>query len=171
MEIWKSIPNYEGLYEVSSLGNIKGLMKNVFDKNGNLHYVKKEKVFSKRKSKDGYYVTDLTNCSIKKTFKVHQLVAMAFLNHKPNGMKLVIDHRNNDPLDNRVENLQIVSVRKNSSKDKKDKSSQYTGVSWDKSNNKWKSQIYINGKSKHLGSFNCELSASLAYQNKLKEKC
>lgn len=171
MEEWKSIPNYEGLYEISSLGNVKGLIKNVFDKNGNLRYVKKEKVFSKRISKDGYYVTDLRNNSIKKTFKVHQLVAMAFLGHKPCGYNLIIDHVNNNPLDNRVENLQIVSVRTNSSKDKKNKSSQYTGVSWDKSSNKWKSQIYINGKSKYLGVFNCESKAHKAYQNKLKEIC
>ena len=46
--------------------------------------------------------------------------------------KLVVDHINNDPLDNRLENLQLISHRYNLSKDKKGGSSKFTGVSWDK---------------------------------------
>ena len=46
-------------------------------------------------------------------YKVHQLVAMAFLQHVPDGMNLVIDHINGDKQDNRVENLRIVTQKKN----------------------------------------------------------
>ena len=43
---------------------------------------------------------------------------MAFLNHKPNGNKLVVDHINNVKTDNRLSNLQIITQRKNTSKDR-----------------------------------------------------
>jgi hypothetical protein len=100
---------------------------------------------------------------------VHQLVAMAFLNHTPCGMNLVVDHINSNKLDNRVENLQLITQRENSSKDIKNKTSKYTGVSWCKHRGKWLSQIYLNKKTYNLGRFNCELSAHLAYINKLKQ--
>jgi hypothetical protein len=47
-------------------------------------------------------------------------------------------------------------------------SSNYKGVNWDKYNNKWRADIRINGKSKNLGRFTCELEASEAYQKILK---
>jgi len=70
---------------------------------------------------------------------------------------------------NNVSNLQLISQRENSSKDRKDGSSQYTGVSWFKKSNKWRSVIYINGKLKHLGLFDNELDASNAYQKTLND--
>jgi hypothetical protein len=93
---------------------------------------------------------------------------MAFLNHKPNGHVLVVDHINNNRADNRLENLQIITQRENSSKDKKGVS-KHTGVFWNKQNTKWHAQIQINGKKKHLGYFKCETAAHLSYQRKLKE--
>ena len=44
-----------------------------------------------------------------KRLKIHQLVAMAFLYHKPNGYKLVINHINLNHLDNKLSNLEIYS--------------------------------------------------------------
>ena len=98
---------------------------------------------------------------------VHQLVAMAFLGHVPCGHKIVVDHINHDKLNNRLENLQLITNRENCSKDVKNKSSKYTGVSWDKARNKWVSQIKINGKTVPLGRYKCELVASIVYQKKL----
>lgn len=154
-EVWKPIPNYEGLYEVSSLGRVKSIKKNKILKNS---------VYKNEYSNVGVFKDN-----IRKTKRVHQLVAEVFLNHVPCGMKLVIDHINGNVLDNRVENLQIVSQRENISKMNGKFSSKYIGVSWDSNSNKWKAMIYFNGKQYHLGLFNCELSASLVYQNKLKE--
>ena len=91
---------------------------------------------------------------------------MAFLGHKLNGMKYIVDHIDNDKLNNNVDNLQVVSNRINSSKDRKG-SSKYTGVCWDKATNKWITKIYINGKNKTLGRFDCEIKASLTYQKEL----
>ena len=100
---------------------------------------------------------------------VHQLVCEAFLFHKPCGHKLVVDHINNISTDNRLINLQLISQRKNSSKDRKGGSSEYVGVYWNKQNKKWMSRIKINGKAKYLGYFNCELLAHQAYQTKLNQ--
>ena len=66
-----------------------------------------------------------------------------------------------------LDNLQLISSRENSSKDKKGGSSEYTGVCWDRSRGKWISSIIINGKRKTLGRFTEELEASKAYQNAL----
>jgi hypothetical protein len=150
MEIWKSIQNYEGLYEVSNLGRVKSLKFN------------KEKILSQGMLR--YCNVVLWKNSIGITRTVHQLVAESFLNHTPNGMKLVVDHINDDKLDNRVENLQIVTTRFNAYKTQGKYSSKYKGVSWDKKLNKWRAMISINGKLKHLGYFNCELLAYHEYE-------
>lgn len=159
-EIWKDIPNYEGLYQVSNLGNVKSLNYN----NSGHELLLKDGLDSK-----GYCNVRLSKNKVAKTKRVHQLVAIAFLNHTPDGTnKLVVDHINNIKADNRLENLQILTNRENISKGKGCFLSNYKGVTWEKSRNKWKSRIRINGKLKHLGYFINELEASNAYQNKLK---
>ena len=154
-EIWKDIPEYEGLYQVSNLGRVKSLMFN------------KEKIL-KQANTNGYLQVRLCKNKIKK-FLVHQLVSMAFLNHKPCGFNLVIDHINDNPSDNRVENLQIVTQRYNCRKTQGKYSSQFKGVSWNKQKKKWHSLISMNGKRKFLGTFTDEYEAHLAYQNALKQ--
>lgn len=156
-EIWKDIPNYEGIYQVSNLGRVKSFCK------------KKETIKTNYIDTNGYYVVSICENNKCTPRTIHQLVAMAFLNHTPCRYELVVDHINNNPLDNRVENLQIVSNRYNTSKDKKNKTSNYTGVYWDKSRNKWKASITIGRKVKHLGRYSDENEAYLVYQNKLKE--
>lgn len=91
-------------------------------------------------------------------------MAISFLGHKSNGHRLVVDHINNIPSDNRLENLQIITHRKNSSKDRKGGSSKFVGVYWDKQMSKWRARIYLKGKSKHLGLFDSEKEAANAYQ-------
>ena len=95
------------------------------------------------------------------------LVSEAFLNHKPNGNKLVVDHIDNIPTNDKLYNLQVITQRENTTKDKKG-SSKYVGVSWNKSSNKWQSSIYVNGKYKYLGIYKNEQKASQVYQNALK---
>jgi hypothetical protein len=77
-----------------------------------------------------------------------------------------IDHININPLDNKIENLRILNCSQNTRNQNKRKncSSKYKGVSWDKQNNKWRADIKINGKSKNLGSFDNEEDAYLAYK-------
>ena len=99
-EIWKDIPNYEGYYQVSNLGRVNSLKNNK---------TKKDKLLKISIGYDGYFNVGLSKDGVQKRYQVHQLVAIAFLNHKPNGFEKVVNHKNFDKLDNRVENLEIVS--------------------------------------------------------------
>jgi hypothetical protein len=151
-EIWKDIPNYEGRYMVSSNGKVKRL------------YREKDKILKVHLSVKGYYCISLYKDKTAKNYKVHQLVAMAFLSHKPNGLNMVVDHINNVKTDNRLNNLQLITIRENSSKDKNG-TSKYTGV-W-KNGNKWCAAIVLNKRKKYLGVFINELDAHIAYQTEL----
>jgi len=156
MEIFKDVPGYEGSYQVSDLGRVKSLKFN------------REKILKPSVNNKGYLCLNLCDKEKVKNVKIHQLVVMAFLNHAPDGtMKIIVDHIDNDKLNNRLSNLQLISVRENTSKDRKG-SSKYTGVCWSKNSNKWMSSIEINGKSKFLGYFDLEEEANKYYQNALK---
>lgn len=157
MEIWKDVPTYEGEYQVSNYGNVRSIRFN------------KCRYLKITINTNGYYIASISKDSKSKTYKVHQLVAMAFLGHNPCGMDLVVDHKNDDKLDNRVENLQIVTQRFNAYKTQGKHSSKYKGVSWHKQAHKWMSEIRINKKKYYLGLFVYEYDAHLAYQSKLKE--
>lgn len=154
-EIWKTIPDYQD-YQVSNLGNLKSLKFN------------KEKKIKQSIGSSGYYLVSLSKKGIVKKIQTHQLIAIAFLNHKPCGYKLVVDHIDNNKLNNNVSNLRIVTNRENTSR-KNIGSSKYIGVFWCNTYKKWQSRIRINGDSKHLGYYKTEYDAHLAYKNKLKE--
>ena len=167
-EIWKDIPEYEGLYQVSNLGRVKSLPKEWIT---GIRTIRRHngKILKPFMCLEGYLTVSLLKNFKCKKFKVHQLVAMAFLNHKPCGFNLVIDHINDNPSDNRVENLQIVTNRYNTCKTQGKYSSQYKGVYWLKDKQRWRAGILINKKPKFLGTFTDEYEAHLAYQNALKQ--
>jgi len=167
-EIYKDIPRYEGLYQVSDLGNIKSLERKAKHSSGTGFRNVKESILKPCLNSWGY-VQVVLHKGTRKKFTVQSLVAIVFHNHKPDGtQKLVVDHINGIKIDNRAENLQVITQRKNCSKDQKNGSSKYVGVYWNRHAKKWMSQIYINGKIKYLGSFTDEKEASIAYQNALK---
>jgi hypothetical protein len=76
---------------------------------------------------------------------------------------LQIDHINGDGLDNRRENLRIVTNRQNTQNKHINKTSIYSGVSWFKRTNRWVAHIRIGKEIKHLGYFKKELDAYAAY--------
>lgn len=165
MEIWKDVIGYEELYEISNLGNIKSLAREVNNR-GTL-VILKERILKPSKNNGGYLAVCLSKeCKIK-TKSIHQMVAESFLNHVPNGKNLVVNHKNFIRTDNRVENLEIVTFRENTNKKHLKSSSKHTGVC--KFRNKWMANIRINGKLKYLGLFLNEIEASEAYIKALSE--
>ena len=116
----------------------------------------------------GYLNVILSEDGVKTSIKVHQLVAIAFLNHKRSGYKNVVNHINFNTLDNNINNLEIVSARENCNKKHIKSSSKYVGVTYKKRDRRWMAQIKIDGVNKYLGYFKNELDASNAYQSALK---
>ncbi len=156
MEIWKNILQYSGYY-ASNFGRIKSLKK------------KYPKILSASDDGNGYLKVTLRYNDKTIVKKVHKLIAMAFLNHNPCGFKKVVNHKNFIRNDNSINNLEIITQRENSNLSHISHSSKFTGVSFDKKSNKWRSCIQINGKFKHIGLFIDEKMAAEAYQKKLKE--
>ena len=82
----------------------------------------------------------------------------------------MVDHRDNNPLNNDLSNLQIITNRENIVKNNKKGISSFVGVSFRSERKRnWMSRIQVNGKRKTLGYFDTELKAAEAYQTALKE--
>lgn len=162
-EIWKDVKWYEGMYQISNYGKVKGLERYVHHWTGSQKKLK-EKQIKECIGKNGYIGVWLCNNGIKKRYNVHVLMAMSFLNHIPNKYKIVVDHINNIKTDNTLSNLQLITHRQNSSKDSTNKSG-YLGV-FQNSNN-WIARIRINNILVNLGTFKTKKEAGIAYNNKL----
>ena len=91
MEVWKDVIGYEGLYQVSNLGNVKTC---------------KEKILKKSFTIDLYHRVNLLNGSENKSknFRIHRLVAMAFIENLEN--KETVNHIDGNKQNNNVENLE-----------------------------------------------------------------
>lgn len=166
-EIFKDIPGYEGSYQVSNKGRVKSLSRKIW--RGKFWFKSKDKILNGCINDAGYIAVGLSLNKVSKKIYIHQLVAITFLNYKPDGTReLCVDHRNNISIENKLENLQIITSRENSSKDKKGYTSKYIGVHWCTSIKKYKSQIVFNKKDIHIGCFDDELEASRYYQNAVK---
>ena len=95
-EVWKDIPEYEGLYQVSNLGRVKS-----FGRKGN-HY--KDKLIKLNKYKNGYIYVHLAKNGINKNVKVHRIVANTFILN-PNNFSQ-INHKDENKENNCVDNLE-----------------------------------------------------------------
>lgn len=163
-EIFKDIPGYEGSYQVSNLGRVKSLSRVV--KKGTL----KERILKSSPDRQGYLRVNLYKKGNKKTEKIHILMAIVFKGHLQSGYEgLIVDHIDNIKINNFEWNIQLITNRENTSKDRKNGTSKYIGVYRSENQKKWRSNIYFNGKLKYLGSFTSELEAAGAYQTMLKE--
>ena len=80
----------------------------------------------------------------------------------PKGMET--DHINGNGLDNRIENLRVVTKRQNLQNLHNKRSSKYPGVYWKKSHKKWCALIYLNGRMRHIINSNDEMTAATAYR-------
>jgi len=102
-EIWKDIPNYEGLYQASSYGQIKSLINN------RNNY--REKILRQTKDKDGYFKVILSKNKHPKSFRVHRLIYETFNTYIP--FNMVCRHMDGNNQNNCIENLAIGTVSDN----------------------------------------------------------
>ena len=113
-EKWKDIEGYEGLYQISSYGRVKSLehktlQKNIYGKGGIGYSKHKEKILKGWVQNTGYLTVALKN----KKYSVHRLVANAFIpniNNYP-----IINHKDGNKLNNKVENLEWCTYKHNNS--------------------------------------------------------
>ena len=101
-EIWKEIPNFEGLYQASNFGRIKSLGN---DKN------RKEKILKPRLSNKGYPVIRLCKNGKAKNYYIHRLVWLTFNGEIPKGYE--INHIDENPQNGCLDNLNLLSHRDN----------------------------------------------------------
>ncbi len=148
----KEIPEYEGHYKIDEDGNIFSMK-----------YTKKQ--LKPSLSRKGYYQVVLSKDGKQKCWFIHILVAITYLNHSI-GDKIV-DHIDNNPKNNKLTNLQIISQRENGTKDRKRKYSKYRGVSYNNNVSKFVAKIVINKKTFNLGYFDTDKEASNAYEERL----
>jgi len=124
-ESWKPVIGYESKYEVSSHGRVRTIECLIRYKLGNTVVERRIEggiMLSTKPNVLGYPRVCLSIGGKAKFRTVHQLVAQSFLGHIPCGFKLVVDHINNDKLNNRVDNLQVITNQENASKGTKIKS-------------------------------------------------
>ena len=148
-EEWKDVPMFEKIYQGSDLGRIKALSRNCENSLG-IRKIFNEKIIKQSVSTDGYLRVVFRKNKSPFYFKTHKIIAMCFLNHFPCKYLEVIDHLNNNKLDNRRINLATVTPRFNTSKNKL-KNNPYTGISYNKTKKYWRASIQINGKNIALG--------------------
>lgn len=164
LEKWGNIEGFETKYQISTTGQIKSLAR--LDSHGRRVA---EKILKQNLISGNYYGVTLCKNGLRKTYKVHQLMAVAFLGHERCGYKAVVNHKDFDMLNNILSNLEIISARENTNKKHLSSSSKYTGVSRRKRNGRWLACICIKGENKHLGSFVNEEDAHRTYEIALKE--
>ena len=99
LEVWKDIPGYEGLYQVSNMGNVKSLFR----------YKKQLKPMM---TNSGYLQINLFKNKIRKVFLVHRLVAIVFLDNPQN--KEEVNHIDECKTNNKLSNLEWVTRTENS---------------------------------------------------------
>lgn len=106
MEIWKTIRNYEGLYEISSSGRVKSLPKY------NRTTEKILEIQNRSNKKSSYKSICLTKEKKKKTFSIHRLVAEAFIPFIDKN-KIFINHIDGNKQNNNKDNLEWATPSEN----------------------------------------------------------
>lgn len=111
-EIWKDIEGYEGLYQVSNLGRVRSLDRMTAPRKDNgASYPILGTILRTNQRKDGYMSVTFWKDSKAHSQLIHKLVANAFI---PNPDNLpVVNHKDEDKTNNRVDNLEWCSQQYN----------------------------------------------------------
>ena len=110
MEVWKDIEGFEGIYQVSSYGNVKGLNR-VIRRHDGVIQTYKEKILKPTVGAGGYFQKTLHNLKHRKTMSLHRLVALAFIPN-PDG-KETVNHIDGCKTNNDIENLEWATKSEN----------------------------------------------------------
>ena len=102
-EDWGDIEGYEGLYQVSSLGNVKSLDRKVVHKDKKITRIR-ERILKQGTTKKGYKIVYLSKECKKLTVSVHRLVALAFIPNPDN--KATVNHKDTIKTNNIYTNLE-----------------------------------------------------------------
>lgn len=100
-EIWRPIPSWEGYYEASNHGRIRSINRTVRHAYGIRHVT--GKILKETSNAQGRPMVNLCRGGKCKNHTIHSLIAATFIGPRPQGA--IIRHLNDDPWDNRVENL------------------------------------------------------------------
>lgn len=105
-EIWKDIKDYKGLYQVSNLGRVRSLEKN----NNNPSY-RTIRILKQHNDGKGYCIVSLHKNKKQKSFRIHRLVAEAFISNHSNYR--CVNHKDENKLNNNVDNLEWCTYKYN----------------------------------------------------------
>lgn len=114
VEEWKDIPGFDGLYQASTLGNIRSLPKKLGRnmKNGTLKsYFTKQRLLKPRPHRQGYVMTTLYKNGKRFDFMTHTLIAKTFIGDILKGF--TVNHIDGVKNNNKVSNLEVISMRDN----------------------------------------------------------
>lgn len=109
-EVWVDIVGYEGYYEISNLGNIRGVSRIIKSNWGYCNKPWKSKTLSLCVDSSGYLSVSLSSAGKKKTWRVHVLMSIVFM--KPES-GLQVNHKDGNKLNNKLENLELVTPSEN----------------------------------------------------------
>jgi hypothetical protein len=102
VERWVPVPGWEGLYEVSDLGNVRSLPRTVMTGRAGMK-LRKGRVLKLGTYRGGHRHVTFSRNGITTTYQVHKVVLLAFTGPCPGGLQ--VRHLNGIPGDNRLENL------------------------------------------------------------------
>lgn len=109
-EEWRDIPHYEGLYQVSNLGQIRSIDRVVRRCIGTTKMLKGI-ILNPLFQRNGYMFVILSKNGKTKRMAIHRAVALAFIPNPDN--KSEVNHINEDKRDNRVSNLEWITIHDN----------------------------------------------------------
>lgn len=109
-EEWRPVVGYEGLYSVSNLGRVRAEEIERPSKWGTMMKVP-ERIMSLSILEGRKYRVSLTKDKKRSSYTVHRLVAQAFIPNPEN--KTDVNHLDNNPLNNRVDNLEWLTHKEN----------------------------------------------------------